>query len=515
MLGRRDRSGRARVLRKDRAGMNPVTAGAIAVAVILIGSYFGFAKHIPFTHGFRLQAVFQSAQSIRTNSPVRIAGVNVGKVTGVKSLGDQNAAVVTMEITKRGLPIHKDATLKIRPRIFLEGNYFVDIQPGTPNGPHLSDGDRVPITQTSTPVQLDQVLDALDSGTRESLQDLLHGYGTALTYKPTPADDRGQDPAVRGETAATSFNDSLKYGGPALRGTALVNQSLLGTRPGDLRRLVASFGRVAGALDRNEAQLQDLITNFNTTMEALASQEGNLRSSIRLLGPTVETANRALGSLDAALPATRAFAREILPGVRETPATIDASFPWIAQFRALLGQRELRGVARELSPATRDLSRITDRTLALLPQVDLLNRCVTHNLLPAGRVKLEDGAFSTGVENYKEIGYSFTGLAGEGQNFDGNGMYVRFQTGGGPQTIRTGNLLSGAAPLLANVVQAPLGTRPTYTGRLPPYRPDVACYRNALPDLNGPLAGPGPGTAPVAAAASAPEASAASRGGGR
>src|SRR4051812_23808683 len=144
------RGNEVRVPRKDRRGMSPVTAGAIALAIAVIGTYFGFAKHVPFTHGFRLEAVFTSAQSIRTNSPVRIAGVNVGKVTGVKSLGDQNAAVVTMEIQKRGLPIHKDATLKIRPRIFLEGNYFVDIQPGTPDSPTLDDGDRIRLTQTST-----------------------------------------------------------------------------------------------------------------------------------------------------------------------------------------------------------------------------------------------------------------------------------------------------------------------------------------------------------------------------
>ena len=43
-----------------------------------------------------------------------------------------------------GLPIHKDATLKIRPRIFLEGNFFVDLQPGTPSAPTIDDGDTIP-----------------------------------------------------------------------------------------------------------------------------------------------------------------------------------------------------------------------------------------------------------------------------------------------------------------------------------------------------------------------------------
>ena len=42
-----------------------------------------------------------------------------------------------MEIDEKGLPIHKDATLKIRPRIFLEGNFFVDLKPGSPSSPTL------------------------------------------------------------------------------------------------------------------------------------------------------------------------------------------------------------------------------------------------------------------------------------------------------------------------------------------------------------------------------------------
>ncbi len=85
-------------------------------------------------------------------------------------------------------------------------------------------------------------------------------------------------------------------------------------------------------------------------MAAFASESGNLRTSIRELAPTLENANGALASLNAAFPPTRAFAREILPGVRETPATIEASFPWIAQTRKLVSPSELGGLAKELSP---------------------------------------------------------------------------------------------------------------------------------------------------------------------
>ena len=82
---------------------------------------------------------------------MRIAGVNVGKVTARRArAGDGDAAaVVTMEIDKSGLPLHTDATAKIRPRIFLEGNFFVDLQPGSPSAPTLDDGDTIPVSQTA------------------------------------------------------------------------------------------------------------------------------------------------------------------------------------------------------------------------------------------------------------------------------------------------------------------------------------------------------------------------------
>jgi hypothetical protein len=128
---------------------------------------------------------------------------------------------------------------------------------------------------------------------------------------------------------------------------------VLGTSPGDLAKLIKSFGVVAGALDRNEDALKSLITNFNITTAAFAAESGNLQATIRLLAPTLRNANRAFASLNAAFPPTRAFAREILPGVRETPATIDVSYPWVAQTRKLLGPNELGGLAKVPSPRRR------------------------------------------------------------------------------------------------------------------------------------------------------------------
>jgi virulence factor Mce-like protein len=473
---------------RRRKPRSPVAIGLIALAVILVLVFLGFTKDIPITKPYEVNAVFQSANSIRVGSPVRIAGVEVGKVKEVKPREGTDAAVVVLQIDDDGLPLHEDATAKIRPRIFLEGNFFVDLESGSPSAPELDDGGTIAVTRTATPVQLDEVLTALQSDTRQDLKDLLAALAVALNSEPTAEEDDDADPSARGETAAKSFNDAYDDIPEAERSTAVVLEALLGTEPDqDLSRLIDGTARVTGALIRNETALRNLITNFNATMAAFASESGNLRTSIRELPLTLESANRALTSLNEAFPPTRAFAREIIPGVRETPATIEAALPWIDQARPLMGDRELGGLARELSPATQDLARLTDRALELLPQTDLASKCARDVILPTGDVVIED-EFTTGVENYKEFFYTLVGLSGEGQNFDGNGMYVRFQTGGGSEALSLGSASSNTGELFGNAISLPLGNRPFYPGKRPPYRPTVPCHTQTRPDVNGPAA---------------------------
>jgi hypothetical protein len=109
--------------------------------------------------------------------------------------------------------------------------------------------------------------------------------------------------------------------------------------------------------------------------------------------------------------------------------------------------------------------------------------------------------FNTGVPNFKEFGYATTGLAGESGTFDGNGPSLRFFSAGGPTPVGgpVPNLRSpvaGAVSTRGNALWGgsttpPLGTRPGL-GAKPPFRTDVACQNNAIPDLNGPLGGQGP-----------------------
>src|SRR5207248_4661869 len=113
----------ARTTRRRRRAMTPLRAGLLAAVLILVFTFFGFTKYNPFAHPFVIHATFESANNLQQKAAVREAGVDVGKVTDVHPLSNGNGqARVTMEIEKKGLPIHKDAERKIRPRIFLQGN---------------------------------------------------------------------------------------------------------------------------------------------------------------------------------------------------------------------------------------------------------------------------------------------------------------------------------------------------------------------------------------------------------
>jgi phospholipid/cholesterol/gamma-HCH transport system substrate-binding protein len=478
-------------MRRRQHGMSPFAAGALLIAIVVVASYLLFSKDIPFTKPYEVKAVFENTPQLRPNSPVRIAGVEVGKVSKIETEEGSEATTVTLQIQDKGRPIHSDATAKIRPRIFLEGNFFIDLKPGSPSRPELDDGDAIPAAQTAAPVQIDQVLTSLQRDTRDDLQKLLKGYGSALFDKPRAAEDRDQDESTKGETAAKSLNDSLDYSPQALRGTAVVNEALLGTQIHDLSKLISAQQKVFSALDRNEEQLKDLITNFNRTAAAFASEQNNLRRSVGDLPRVLRNANAAFASLNDAFPPTRRFAIDILPGVRETPATIDAAFPWIAQTRKLVSPPELQGLVRDLRPTVEDLAAVTDQSLELFPQVDLVNRCFTNVILPTGDVKIEDSFLSTGIENYKEFWQALVGLSGESSNFDGNGQYTRFQPGGGDQTVSTGDV-GGTGSFFGNATLAPLGTRPARPATKPPVRTTLDCYRNKLPDLNSARIGSGP-----------------------
>ncbi|HET9198904.1 MAG TPA: MlaD family protein [Solirubrobacterales bacterium] len=467
----------------------------IFILIFTIGPYLAFTKHVPFTsRGYELNATFSNSANIALNSPIRIAGVDVGKV--IKTERDGDNTKVTFTVDSSGRPIHDDAFAAIRPRIFLEGNFFVELDPGSPSAEEMDSGGTIPVSRTSTAVQIDEVLTALQSPVRADLSRLLEGYGTALNHQPTAEEDLTQLPEVKGKSGAEALNGAFQYGGDAGRYSAQVTNALLGTQQKDLSRLVSSAGRAFGAFASRQRDLQGLIVNFDVFTGALANQSNNLTATIRLLAPTLRVTHASLVSLNRSLPPLRTFSIELKPAIEELPGLIDASKPFLAQVRPLLSGKEGGGVARLLRESTPYLAGAAQASKkTTLPQLNQLSLCTSMVMVPTGNQVIND-QFSTGGPNYREFLYNLVNFAGMAQNFDGNGPYARAQIGGGsvlvgePNPKGNPNVLSEGLNY-AKTVEDPRGTQPRI-GAKPPLKPNVRCYTNSVPDVNGPQGQVGP-----------------------
>jgi phospholipid/cholesterol/gamma-HCH transport system substrate-binding protein len=461
--------------------------GLIAIVLTFIGFYLAFTKTIPFAgHGYQLKAVFADAQNIRAKSPVRISGVDVGQVSDVQHLTDANgngedAAVVTMDLKDSALPIRQDATMQLRPRLFLEGNLFVDLHPGSPSAPELHSGSVVPEDQTATSVQFDQVLTSLQAPVRQDLQIFLKEFGGAL-------DKYG---------GAQGFQESFRTSPAAYEYTSQVNQALLGTQPGDLAGFISNLDVVARELNANSAHLQGLITNLNTVSGAFAANQASLREAIIELPRTLAVGRPALFKLNRDFPPLRAFAREALPGTKAANKALDFANPWIGQLRQLISKPELRGLVNDLRPTIPDLASLSSASLPFLEQSRALASCFNHTVIPWSNTPIPNNdSDPPAAKVYQETAYGLTGVAGESRSGDANGQEFRVLGGGGTNTIAPfpspdipgGGNLTGVSPFNF------LGSEPAkQSSAKPPFRPDVPCETQDPPNLHSEI-GPAPAT---------------------
>ena len=248
--------------------------------------------------GFEVTRRVTSASELRGRSPVRIAGVDVGPRRRRSSAGPGTTARRRRCAcaTARGR-CTRDATLKVRPRLFLEGNFFVDLRPGSPSAPELE-------RRRDDPARADRDAGAARPGphraadrrrarsSRRSCKEL----GTALgdgggARSLGPRDRRGRRRRQRGDRAG---------GERAARHRA--------ARP--LAGRSRQVGKVTAALDARREQLAGAIDGFDGTVAALAAEDAALRATLR--------------------GARRRRSREALPAVRE----IRAALPGDARVRA-------------------------------------------------------------------------------------------------------------------------------------------------------------------------------------
>ena len=114
----------------SRTERREFATGALATLVIvaiLIGSAMANRRSEGATGAFQVTAAFVRVDGINVGSPVRVAGMEIGKVAKMR-LDEQNRAVLTLEFPQ-ALDLSEDSSAAIQTD-GLFGSKFVEVQPG-------------------------------------------------------------------------------------------------------------------------------------------------------------------------------------------------------------------------------------------------------------------------------------------------------------------------------------------------------------------------------------------------
>jgi phospholipid/cholesterol/gamma-HCH transport system substrate-binding protein len=466
--------------RREATAARHVTVAAVFVLLITAVTYLAFVRGLPFQSSYEIRGVFADVNQLRQGSDVRIAGITIGTVASVTP-GSGATAIATLEITDRRVPIHTDATFSIRPRLVLEGNDYVAVNPGTRAAPLLRSGGTLGLGHTNEAVQLDQVLSALTSPTRQALTGSIANLASALGSGSRSRSRSGQSPAP-GTAGFHGLRDGARQLDGALGSFTAVLSAAQGTGPGELSRSVGSSGDLTAQLATNPPALADLVTSFDRTMNALASQSRALQASVSGIDGLMRSAPADLSAINPALPRLTSFAEDLRPALAVAPGPLRDFDDLLGQLAALSRPAALPSLVRNLRPVTTNLPLLEQQLGALFPLVTSASTCVSRNIVPTMNMTAPDGANSTGQPIWKDLVHAFASYSGLASDFDGNGSTIRLGVAIGEYSV------TGAIPGLGNVVGVSPkieGLNPLWLGYgvNPPWRPDQPCQQQSLPNL--------------------------------
>jgi phospholipid/cholesterol/gamma-HCH transport system substrate-binding protein len=280
--------------------------------------------------------------------------VRIGDVADVEV--ENGVGVVTFAIDREFLPIYKDATILLRPTTGLKDMFF-DLDPGSDSEPNsdedeYEEGETVAVANTAPDVNLDEILDALDSDTQAYLRLLLVGAGQGL-------DGRDKE-----------LGKLLGSIGPINRDLAELN-SLVAQRKDNLARLIHNFNLLTTRVGQADSDLTELVTASNGALGAIAEQDPNVQRAVALLPGTLEQATETLNStarfgavLGPAFDDLRPFARNLDELNGSTRELAEATTPVL--------QDEIRPFVRAARPAIPDLRKAATRFSEATPSLTAL-----------------------------------------------------------------------------------------------------------------------------------------------
>lgn len=241
---------------------------ALTVVILLAGA--GWLTFHPFTRhrSYAVTAYFTKTIGLFPRSDVRVLGVAIGKVRSVEPMGDKVAVVMDIDSAHK---VPANATAFIVP-ISLISDRYVQLSPPYSAGPSLVDGSTIPITRTSVPAELDDLLSSLQR------------FFSALES------GRQGDPGAL-SSAVANLAASLAGSGQHLDetlGAAGSISGVLGERSTELDSAIVHLSRFIEALSSRGDEITELNTNLSGALGGIADEQAALDSSLKNLALLTE-----------------------------------------------------------------------------------------------------------------------------------------------------------------------------------------------------------------------------------
>lgn len=269
------------------ASRNPITIGLVSMLVILVALGVAYeADNLPVIGaGEQYSAQFSEAAGLDAGNEVRIAGVKVGKVTGLKLDG----ARVLVTFRAKNVDIGDASTASIQIKTLL-GEKYLAIDPA---------GDRpltgpIPLERTVAPYDVVQAFNQLS----DTVRDLdTNSLATSLrtlsdTFKDTPQEVRASlDGLSRLSVTIASRDRQLAH----LLGNTNRATGLLAARNEDIDRILADGTKLLDELRAREHAISQLLDG---TRRLSIELRGLIKDNEDQIGPTLDELDRLTDTLE-------------------------------------------------------------------------------------------------------------------------------------------------------------------------------------------------------------------------
>ena len=272
-----------------RVGLTVLFASVtLAVLIFVMSGTGGW-----FTTKITLRSYFDNAGGLREGAPVRLAGVDIGNVTGVRIVNGKpmTPVEVTMKVnTKYSFNLRKDSVTLLSTAGIL-GETYVDVDSTTAKGPEATDGDT--LAARNQPDIQDVV--RASQGTLQNMDSLLKRVDRIMSFIESGQGSIGKviyDPALYNQLNSTvaefkGIVDDIQSGKGSL---------------GPLLTSDEAYKKVIAAIDKINVMVDDLQQGKGTAGKllkdpALYDNANKTIANVRQLTDDINAGKGAIGKM--------------------------------------------------------------------------------------------------------------------------------------------------------------------------------------------------------------------------